>query len=311
MKLVKDYYMRTLPKYFNSTNLVTKVINYLIVQRYKSINKKCDKYVRNEYPVCLKSVNKQRRENEIIVSLTTIPSRIEAIPYVMRSIFNQTMMPDKIILWLTDQIADDKREYVLDLLSVEIANGLEIRFVNDVRVHTKYYYAFLSYPDQIIITIDDDMIYPEDLIENLYNEHQKHPNTVIAARTHEITCSGNEINQYDKWHRLAPGNNNNNKFLLATGVGGVLYPPNCMYKDWKDSSLFLELCPTADDIWLRIMEAMNGVNVYKLNKYTRETFTLLGTQEVALVNTNVGQGRNDILLRRCQEYYGFDANLFL
>ena len=38
--------------------------------------------------------------------------------------------------------------------------GLEIIFVSDeLACHNKYYYAFQQYSDDVIITVDDDVIY--------------------------------------------------------------------------------------------------------------------------------------------------------
>ena len=218
-------------------------------------------------------------------------------------------MPDRVILWITDEICEDERKKISKLLETEVEYGLEIRFVKDVRVHTKYYYALLENPQALVVTVDDDMIYPENLIEKLLEGHYNNPNCVIAARVHEITFSNENIQLYGNWNRLAPGSNMKGHNLLATGVGGVLYPPNCLYSDWKNSDLFLKLCPTADDIWLKIMEALEGTKVVKLKKYTRETFTFSGTQDIALAKINVGQGRNDVLLKQCQEYYKFSGEL--
>ena len=40
--------------------------------------------------------------------------------------------------------------------------GLTIRFCEDLKAHKKYYYAFKEYPDDIVITVDDDVIYPQE-----------------------------------------------------------------------------------------------------------------------------------------------------
>lgn len=305
---IETFYKFVLPKYKNSDNFFYKIINGLTLLEYHCINSICDRYVRKYYPKCLKKLNEEQREKKIIISFTTIPSRIENIPYVMRSIFNQTMMPDKVILWISDKV--DDRNYILDMLRDEIENGLDVRFIKDVRVHTKYYYAMKEFPNDIIITIDDDIIYSEYLIERLFRKYLNNKECVIASRVHEVVCQGYEILPYKYWNRLAPGKVMASHSLLATGVGGVLYPPNSLYKDWINTELFLELCPAADDIWLKIMESLNGTKVLKLNKYSKEVFVFGNTQEVALSKVNVNEGRNDILLKKCKTYYGFNANLF-
>lgn len=49
-----------------------------------------------------------------------------------------------------------------------------------MRAHGKYHYAMQDFPNSIIVTVDDDMIYPNDTIESLWNAHVKYPNCVIT-----------------------------------------------------------------------------------------------------------------------------------
>lgn len=308
MQVIKAFYNLTIPRFRTNEKKLNKFFNIVTYAEYLFIGKICDGITKSWYPKCQKSLNTEERPRKIVVSLTTIPTRIRTIPVVLKSIFNQTMMPDRIILWISDKI--DNRAEIEELLKNEIENGIEIRYIQDVRVHTKYYYAMREFPEDLIITIDDDILYPENLIENLYAVHLKNPNCVIAARAHEMTFSGNKINKYKSWHMLAPGINDDAKCLLATGVGGVLYPPHALYTDWINPEVFLKLCPTADDIWLKVMESLKKTQVIKLYKYTRESFIVSSTQSVALSKQNVDEGRNDRLLNNLIEHYDFDANLF-
>jgi hypothetical protein len=45
--------------------------------------------------------------------------------------------------------------------------------------------------------------------------------------------------------------------VFPTGVGGILYPPKCFYKDITNRELFMKLAPQADDIWLWAMAIIN------------------------------------------------------
>lgn len=53
----------------------------------------------------------------------------------------------------------------------------------DIRSHKKFYYAMQEYPDDMIITIDDDVYYRSDTIELLYQTHLKYPQDVCANLT--------------------------------------------------------------------------------------------------------------------------------
>ena len=51
--------------------------------------------------------------------------------------------------------------------------GLEIRFCKDIGPHGKLIYALKEFPDAIVVTADDDMIYPKDWLEKLFESYKK------------------------------------------------------------------------------------------------------------------------------------------
>ena len=51
-----------------------------------------------------KKIVPTNRKPKIIVSLTSIPSRIHLTHLVIESILRQTVLPDKIVLWLSKSI---------------------------------------------------------------------------------------------------------------------------------------------------------------------------------------------------------------
>jgi len=139
--------------------------------------------------------------------------------------------------------------------------GLEIKKIpGNLKPHKKYQYAMEEYPDSLIITIDDDLIYHKDFIKSLYEGHEKFPDCVIAIRGHEITFNNDgTIKPYNEWnkqvmHSYYPSM----KLFAAGGSGGVLYPPYALNKRAFDKKIVERLCLNADDIWLKMMEVLNG-----------------------------------------------------
>lgn len=43
-----------------------------------------------------------------------------------------------------------------------------------------------EYPDDIVITVDDDLVYPSDMIFNLYQSYLAFPDCVSGMRVHVI-----------------------------------------------------------------------------------------------------------------------------
>ena len=127
----------------------------------------------------------EHRPRKIIASLTSYSARIHIVPYIIASILKQAIKPDKIILWLgREKFPDEKLPKIFDKLK---ACGVEIKFREDIGPHTKYFYAMQEYPEDIIITFDDDTIYRDFIIEKLYKAYAEHPSCVAAMRSRRIT----------------------------------------------------------------------------------------------------------------------------
>lgn len=113
---------------------------------------------------------------KIIVSLTTWKPRITNIPYVLDRIFEQTVPPDLVVLNLAE--GEEVPDNIFQYLS---RKNVEINFVPDTKVYKKIIPTLLKYPDDCIICIDDDWLYPPDMIEDLIRIHEKHPNNPISG----------------------------------------------------------------------------------------------------------------------------------
>lgn len=265
--------------------------------------KKAEKYELKLANVeCNLFLNSEYRKEKIIVSLTSFPARFDKLHLVIKSIFMQTLLPDEIILYLDDNIDAEIPKELLRLKEY----GLQIkkRPLN-IKPHKKYYYAFMEYPNDLVVTIDDDVIYPANLLSSLYSKHIKYPDCVVAARAHKIRFDNQDrIMKYNSWFWNASNNYRPSKLLVATGVGGVLYPPNCMYKDLLDFDLFMKLSPLNDDLWLKIMQILNDTCVVVCNgKISQNRIELAETQNHSLNSVNVHENANDVFMNNLLSFY--------
>ena len=285
-----------------SFGIISKIINRIAARIVKRI---LDRTVPNHFLKTLDKyptgVNLEPREKEIVISLTSFPGRIADVWIVIECLFRQTYKADKIILWI-----DKERFNVEDLpsrLKAQMKRGLEIRLVEDLRSHTKYYYALKEYNNSFVITVDDDCYYPENLIENLMKIHREYPNSIAANRIHKIQFEDNRIVPYKKWsHNFSPKNSVNGAYLL-TGVSGVLYPPNLFDAAFFDTSVFMEKCKFADDIWLSVNAFRLGINVASNSKFNKDMIAISKTGEVRLLNYNSKGNGNDSQLRAVLDHF--------
>ena len=135
--------------------------------------------------------NRIKREVPVIVSLTSYEERFKDLVISIYSLLNQTIKPDRIILWLSDEY-DGVNDLPYEITRF-IKNGLEIRFVKDIKSYTKAIYAFKEYPEAIIVTADDDIYYPEDWLEKLYHSYITHPQDIQVHRAHRVKIIDNNF----------------------------------------------------------------------------------------------------------------------
>lgn len=243
-------------------------------------------------------LNKPVSEN-VIVSLTSFPTRIGYVYLTIESLLRQSVLPEKIFLWLSkEQFVDENA--VPERLRKLQNSIFHIRYVDgDIKSHKKYYYSFFEFPEKTVITVDDDIIYPPLLIEQLIEVSKSFPKTIVANIAHKMTYSNGVLNSYSKWKESRPLENHDN---VQIGAGGVLYPPHCLFEDCLKLDLSLKLAPSVDDLWLNAMARLNGTLVVK-GIYDKAFLPIVIKNDQRLTSTNVYQNRNDEQLKQIRKYY--------
>jgi hypothetical protein len=252
-------------------------------------------------------LNQTKRDHHIVVSLTSFPARFKTLHYAIKSILNQKMKPDIIFLSLTKSEVKDESELHSSILDLK-KYGLEIFFADEnLKPHNKYYYAIKKYPNSVLITVDDDNMYDNHLILDLYNSYLKYPQAVSARRVHKITNDENmRALPYSKWHYEYKKMKNPSYGLLATGVGGVLYPPGILPSETFDIAKIKELCLNADDIWLKYMEIKNNVPVVWVKGKRIHPLNIKKAQKITLQKSNYHGNFNDKYIIDLQNYYSIN-----
>ena len=150
-----------------------------------------------------------------------------------------------------------------------------------------------EYPESIIITIDDDIYYEKDMIETLVKSYKKYPYAISALRVHRIiTNKFGEIMPYSNWIKEDDTALDRPAFnLIATGCGGVLYPPRCLNEIAFNKLKIIKSCIEADDLWLKVMELLNNKPVVLARKH-RKINVIEDSQDLALWKENVNYRPN-------------------
>ena len=251
-------------------------------------------------------ISAKNEERKIIVSLTTFPARIERVWLVIECILRQKHQPDRIILWLSKEQFQGLSSLPKSLLKLQ-NKGLEIVFCDeDLRSHKKYYYSIKRFPKDILITVDDDLFYPSDLINKLVDLHKKYPTAICCDRALGIAKEGKQLLPYKKWDYLYNGKGPSFD-LFQTSGGGTLYPPGAFSEEVLNKDVFMKLCRHADDVWLNLMSQMNNTQTIKTNSESL-LISIFYLNNVSLKSVNVYDGQNDIQIENVRNYFKFKKN---
>ena len=239
------------------------------------------------------------RYDDVVISFTSIPSRLKITHLTVISLFAQTHLPRKIVLWLHDDLKN-KIPNSLSSLENEI---FEIRF-NDLNCsHRKLVNSLGDFSGDCIVTCDDDCMYDGDWLENLYGTHLAYPQDVIGGKCRCITYNeSGQLQPYKSWkYERRRGYSESNH--MAVGYAGILYPPNSLMLDVTNRLLFLELAPHADDLWFKAMSLLNGVHVRTSFEQLRDPIEINRSQKVALRRENTREDGNYRQWMRICEHY--------
>lgn len=275
--------------------------------RAKQFSSLVNKYLPMYYGMPLNKyygLNTIRRERKIVVSMTTFPARIDKVWLCVETLLRQSLKPDSIILWLSKE--QFKGVILPDKLLEQQKRGLTIKFCEgDLKSHKKYYYSFLEYPNDIVVTVDDDVFYPQGLLAELYRMYKQNSNSICCTRARKIVFNSyHNVCTYNLWRTNPLFFTGPSYALCPIGVGGVLYPPGSVNDEVFNIDAIIETCLRADDLWLKSMSLLCKTAVVKSKKYSGVFFLIEGTQGESLFESNINQ--NDMQLKAICGRYGLD-----
>jgi len=286
-------------------------LHYILDQKHCEILEEVERKLRivqlqNQafFSVEMGITNKKYCEHDVILSLTSYGKRIYNVYLIIESLMQQTIKPNKIILWLAED------EFTMDNIPQTLKNlqkrGLTIEFCEDIKSYKKLVPALIKYPDDIIITVDDDILYQYDLVENLLNSYKENPEIIHFCRGHRIKFKDDVIEKYINWDFYI-NDSIISKLNFPTGAGGILYPPHCLHSDVSNKNIFMSLAPYADDVWFKAMSLMKGTLSIKsfTHSSTSEDFIFFNSEiqtETSLWK-NINKTKNDEQIRAVFEKY--------
>jgi hypothetical protein len=242
----------------------------------------------------------------VILSLTSIPSRLNTLDITIKSLKRQESIPEKIILWLHEDLKNQLPKRLEDLVD----DLFEIRYSPYTFSHRKLIHCLTDFPDHTIITCDDDVIYAPDILRKIYQEHLKFPKDIVGNRCRVITYQDNELLPYNSWP-FVHGRTIQCELVMPVGAFCTLYPPHSLDDMTTDVDLFLKLAPKADDLWFKAMALKKGTLSRCNSRYIKTPIPILGTQGVALKKINKDQDYNRVQWLQICKYFDWDHDAII
>ena len=237
----------------------------------------------------------EEKVKKLIVSLTSYPARINTVGTVVENLYTQTRLPDAVLLWLAREQfpngEEDLPNYLRNLMSQD---KVTVRWCDDLKSHKKYFYTLQEFTDDLVVTVDDDLLYPETMLENLYQCYLRHPETVSTVRAHlMIFTEDGTLMPYRDWiQETDVCLDQPSMQLFATGGAGTLYPGGIFKPELFNKEAITETCLMADDLWLKAMALLSDVPVVVAQEFEDLRY-IPGSQVEALYHQNVDSYANE------------------
>jgi len=237
-------------------------------------------------------------EEPVIVTFTSIPSRLHVLSTTVRSLLNQSVQPERIILWLNNELEGQLPRSLTCL----VGNRFTIEFRQGYSSHRKLTFALADFPNHILVTCDDDLMYPTNWLERLLTEHARYPKDIIAHECRTIAYGPDgELQAYQYWQAEKPGGSQAN--TLAIGYGGTLYPAKSFDSEVLNTERYTALAPKADDLWFKAMAIRNNTQVRRSLNPKPRPIPIARSQAKALGDTNIKKDGNRTQWQALLDHY--------
>lgn len=203
----------------------------------------------------------------ISVNLTSTLDRLPLCCHAVFSLVNQTLRPDRIVIWLSSEPYLRDRG-ISDIPSwVQLMNRIEpiveVRWTANHGPYRKLLPALReSNAEDLVITADDDILYGEHWLERLVAARRENPKQVCAARVRRILRTPwGSLKSYMHWPVVSEEEVLQENVIVTFGGGAVLSRRD-FSPDFLETDAYLKIAPTTDDLWFSAALACSTVAIH-------------------------------------------------
>ena len=231
--------------------------------------------------------------SSLVVSLTSYGPRIRWCYLAIESIIRSGCYPSDVYLWIS------KGSEVTPSLQRLAKRGLNIKFVDDQRSHTKYcYLGSVNLADRHLgyLLADDDLIYPRNWYPRLVSAAKSEPSIPAVSFGAQLSSKDGTVSFS---HSPEVGNESDtstSELLFHPFSGSGLYiPGKVLHAVNCNPASFMVASPSNDDIWLHREFFRMGLPVRDLGGKTMPPSIPFVAGD-GLFITNWAGGQNEVQL---------------
>jgi hypothetical protein len=247
-----------------------------------------------------------------VISLTCISTRLERLPATLETLFAQDLSPHSVNLYISSEphLLDKgipKDDPTLKKIHAMGANVYHVKNLGPFRKQhpvVAQLHSVNASPSTLIVTVDDDVLYPRDTLRNLATLCDRE-HCVVAQRGRKMLFSEGKIAAYDSFRIPTSSISHMN---LANGRNGIMYKLRFFPKNHE---LYVGpwLSPTADDLWCKWIMAYYCIPTM-ITEPKAAFVPSLDFEEtdksdkLSLFHAFNARGKNDIAIESLEAYFG-------
>jgi hypothetical protein len=194
------------------------------------------------------------REHRLVVALSCVPARLARLPLVLRSLLEQSLPADRVVVAYPYHSLRDGMPYPEP---PRLPSGVDLLRCTDHGPLTKLLPVLAEEPGALIVIADDDIVYPSGLLAALHAAHLVAPTAALGLRGCRLS---GDLTPKDLRHVFGTAIVAPTAVDLLMGTWGMLLPPGAL--DEAELGDFTGWPPQArwvDDVWISGHLARRGV----------------------------------------------------
>lgn len=237
-----------------------------------------------------------------IASITTYPARFEYFLKAVKSIDMQSIKSKTLVVNIAKEDMLAAENDLVRKTKFCYSGKVIFQYVDDLRPANKIIPTAKNFTNDIIVTFDDDMLYPQDRVRSLMRYHKLFPNNPIAYRTRQVEFKDKNVIPYNSW-KLSYHIGGPSPLNFPTSVSGSLYPAGIFPESFFNTEKYKQICYTNDDIWTYFHMLKNKTHFVKAGDEIKPP-GIDGSQSTALWRSNLSNGTNDKIIKDMELEYG-------